>query len=90
MFPREWRDNVKTGETQARRGASLRLRQIMDSDEFWENRLKELLTPTHFRIQRQNSYRQDHVVEMVILLGAVDNDKSRQLCHRVMDSENRR
>lgn len=48
-----------------------------------EDRLKELLTPTHFRIQRPNSYRQDHVIEMVILLGAVDNNKSRQLCHRV-------
>ena len=38
VFPREWRDNVKTGETQARTGVSLRLRQIMDSDEFWEDR----------------------------------------------------
>ena len=46
-----------------------------------EDRLKELLAP-----QRWNTgsyYNRSYVSEMVILLGAVDNNKSRQLCHRV-------
>ena len=48
-----------------------------------DGQLKELLTPTNFWIRRPNSYAQDCVWEMVILIGAVDNNKSRQLCHRV-------
>lgn len=48
-----------------------------------EDRLKNLLTPMRFRQRRPNSYREEIVEEMVILLGAVDNNKSRQLCHRV-------
>ncbi len=48
-----------------------------------ENRLKDLLMPTRFRQRRPNSYREEIVEEMVILLGAVDNNKSRQLCYRV-------
>ena len=48
-----------------------------------EERLRELLTPRVSWKRRPNSYRQDRVEEMVILLGAVDNNKSRQLCHRV-------
>ena len=50
-----------------------------------EDRLKDLLTPAYFRQRRPNSYREDVVKEMVILLGAVDNNKSRQLCHRVFN-----
>ncbi len=48
-----------------------------------EAHLKDLLTPTHLWMRRPNSYIQDRVDEMVILIGAVDNNKSRQLCHRV-------
>ncbi len=48
-----------------------------------EARLKDLLTPACFWQRRPNSYSQERVDEMVILLGAVDNNKSRQLCHRV-------
>lgn len=48
-----------------------------------EDRLKDLLIPMRFRQRRPNSYREEIVEEMVILLGAVDNNKSRQLCHRV-------
>ena len=48
-----------------------------------EERLKELLTPMYFWKQRPNSYNQDRIEEMVILIGAVDNNKSRQLCHQV-------
>jgi len=46
-----------------------------------EERLKELLTPQHWYIG--NYYPPKIIYEMVILLGAVDNNKSRQLCHRV-------
>ena len=48
-----------------------------------EERLKELLTPAYLGKRRPNSYREDLIEEMVILIGAVDNNKSRQLCHRV-------
>ena len=46
-----------------------------------EDRLIELLTP-----QRWNAglyYNGRYITEMVILLGAVDNNRSRQLCHTV-------
>ena len=46
-----------------------------------EERLKELLTPRVWHIGSYYSNKQS--VEMVILLGAVDNNRSRQLCHRV-------
>ena len=46
-----------------------------------EERLKELLTPRVWHIGSYYSNKQ--IVEMVILLGAVDNNRSRQLCHRV-------
>lgn len=36
VFPREWRDNVKTGES--RKEAKLRLREVLESDEFWGGR----------------------------------------------------
>ena len=42
--------------------------------------LRQLLTPQKWRI---GTYGHEIVKEMVILLGAVDNNKSRQLCHRV-------
>ncbi len=45
-----------------------------------EERLKELLTP---RIWHYGPYNRDAIQEQVILIGAVDNNKSRQLCHRV-------
>jgi hypothetical protein len=48
-----------------------------------DSRLKELLIPSSFWIRRPNSYVQDCVWEMVILIGAVDNNKSRQMCHRI-------
>ncbi len=44
-------------------------------------RLRELLTPKIWHIGGYYSSKVIH--EMVILLGAVDNNKSRQLCHRV-------
>ena len=46
-----------------------------------EIRLKELLKPEEWR----SGYYPNHVevTELVILIGAVDNNKSRQLCHRV-------
>ena len=50
-----------------------------------EERLKELLTPTYFWKRRPNSYSEERIEEMVILIGAVDNNKSRQLCHRVFN-----
>jgi len=46
-----------------------------------EDRLKELLTPQRWIIG--NTYPRTEIREMVVLLGAVDNNKSRQLCHRV-------
>lgn len=45
-----------------------------------EVQLRQLLTPEKWYI---GPYRRKIVKEMVILLGAVDNNKSRQLCHRV-------
>ena len=36
VFPREWRDNVKIGES--RKEAKLRLREVLESDEFWGGR----------------------------------------------------
>lgn len=45
-----------------------------------EERLRELLTPQAWRY---GYYPQEIVREQVILIGAVDNNKSRQLCHRV-------
>lgn len=44
-----------------------------------ESRLKDLLTARKFR----ESYASPVIKEQVILIGAVDNNKSRQLCHRV-------
>ena len=46
-----------------------------------EARLKELLAPQQWNAG--SDYNRSYVTEMVILLGAVDNNKSRQLCHRV-------
>lgn len=46
-----------------------------------EERLKELLTPEDWKIE--GASRIKFVTEQVILIGAVDNNKSRQLCHRV-------
>lgn len=48
-----------------------------------EERLRELLTPEQFRVRRPNHWFGETVREQVILIGAVDNNKSRQLCHRV-------
>lgn len=48
-----------------------------------EERLRELLTPDYWRINRPNSWYGEVVREQVILIGAVDNNKSRQLCHQV-------
>lgn len=44
-----------------------------------ETQLKTLLTPTY----RFDSVRRESAAELVLLLGAVDNNRSRQLCHRV-------
>ena len=35
VFPREWRNNVKVGETQARKEAKFHLREIMSTEQFW-------------------------------------------------------
>lgn len=43
-----------------------------------ENELKSLLTPVVWHIDYRHT-----VCEQIILIGAVDNNKSRQLCHRV-------
>jgi len=49
-----------------------------------EERLRELLTPMFFWQSRPDRpYSQERVEEQVILIGAVDNNRSRQLCHRV-------
>lgn len=48
-----------------------------------EERLRELLTPEQFRVRRPNRRLGEAVREQVILIGAVDNNKSRQLCNRV-------
>lgn len=46
-----------------------------------EEKLKELLTPQTWRM---GAYRDSPILkEMVILIGTVDNNRSRQLCHRV-------
>ncbi|USF25256.1 hypothetical protein N510_000167 [Firmicutes bacterium ASF500] len=45
-----------------------------------KDRLKELLVPKRWYVSTRNA---KHITEMIILLGAVDNNKSRQLCHRV-------
>ena len=45
-----------------------------------EDRLKKLLVPKRWYVSTRNA---KHITEMIILLGAVDNNKSRQLCHRV-------
>ena len=47
--------------------------------------LMELITPNTWA---EKHYRWNHVSEMVILLGCVDNNKSRQLCHRVFHRMN--
>ncbi len=44
-----------------------------------ETQLKTLLTPTY----RFDPVRREPMAELVLLLGAVDNNRSRQLCHRV-------
>ncbi len=44
-----------------------------------EERLHQLLEPQWYRT---GPYSMEHVQEMVLLIGAVDNNKSRQLCHR--------
>ena len=48
-----------------------------------ESRLKDLLTPAYFLTNHPASSNSERVEELVILLGAVDNNKSRQLCHKV-------
>lgn len=48
-----------------------------------EEQLKELLTPDYFQISLAEQHLSEQVEEMVILIGAVDNNKSRQLCHRI-------
>lgn len=46
-----------------------------------EERLRQLLTPKRWKM---GSYRDDPVLqEQVILIGAVDNNRSRQLCHSI-------
>ena len=44
-----------------------------------EDRLKKLLIPKRWYVSTRNA---KDITEMIILLGAVDNNKSRQLCHR--------
>ncbi len=48
-----------------------------------EEHLKELLTPDYFQIPLAEQHLSEQVEEMIILIGAVDNNKSRQLCHRI-------
>lgn len=54
-----------------------------------EQTLLELLTPKqwstsgHHYDERKQDFVRNTVVELVLLIGAVDNNKSRQLCHRV-------
>lgn len=45
-----------------------------------EAQLKSLLTPQLWRV---GTYGQETVSEQVILIGAVDNNRSRQLCHKM-------
>lgn len=47
-----------------------------------EEQLQKLLTPTKWK---SGYYRATAIVEMVILIGAVDNNKSRKLCHTVFN-----
>lgn len=46
-----------------------------------EKQLKELLAPQKWQIGY--NYPKKYIYEQVILIGAVDNNKSRQLCHRI-------
>ncbi len=48
-----------------------------------EGELKELLTPEYLQMRLPGHRFPEYVKEMVILIGAVDNNKSRQLCHRI-------
>ncbi len=48
-----------------------------------EGELKELLTPEYFQMRLPGHRFPGQVKELVILIGAVDNNKSRQLCHRI-------
>lgn len=52
-----------------------------------EEKLRELLTPTEWRI---GYYGATTIVEQVILLSAVDNNKSRKLCHAVFNQAKHR
>ncbi len=47
-----------------------------------ENQLRELVTPC----EERDMYGRVSVTEMVILIGAVDNNKSRKMCHAVFQS----
>ena len=35
IFPREWRDNIKIGETRGRKEAKIRLREVWEPEKFW-------------------------------------------------------
>ena len=48
-----------------------------------EGQLRGLLTPEGFWYSQPGHLGSVYVTELVILIGAVDNNKSRQLCHRV-------
>lgn len=48
-----------------------------------EDRLKKLLTPNSWLLRRPGHRYAEEILEEVILIGAVDNNKSRQLCHQV-------
>lgn len=51
-----------------------------------EQRLKELVTPQIWKTHQsyeKGKWRQHYLTELVILLGCVDNNKSRSLCHKV-------
>ncbi len=48
-----------------------------------EERLRELLEPAYIWQRQPGHIYNVRVQEVVILIGAVDNNKSRQLCHRV-------
>ena len=37
-FPREWRNNVKIGETRSGKEAKIRLREVLESEKFWGDR----------------------------------------------------
>lgn len=53
-----------------------------------EERLRELLTPDYWHVNRLNSRYSEIVREQVVLIGAVDNNRSRQLCDRVFHQAN--